>query len=187
MVDLAIDTPCDQWQETLPKVDELVAHAVNALGSHDLVFGVGPAGTGKTYLAVAVGVAMLMRGDFRLTDRQARLKPRCQLFQNRMRLLHIAAAALKRQLIAFRHNIHIERLFNHRKMPVMAAAKFSQVFDLAHFVLESVLGAPFSPARSGCVQGFAPSGCLSTQAFSYLPLCYASWAAAFASDPSMPS
>ncbi len=36
---------------------------IDALGSHDLVFGVGPAGTGKTYLAVAVGVAMLMRGE----------------------------------------------------------------------------------------------------------------------------
>ncbi len=29
------------------------AHYLNALDSHDLVFGVGPAGTGKTYLAVA--------------------------------------------------------------------------------------------------------------------------------------
>src|SRR5581483_9424496 len=31
---------------------------LKALHEHDLVFGVGPAGTGKTYLAVAVGVAM---------------------------------------------------------------------------------------------------------------------------------
>ncbi|MEN9855723.1 MAG: hypothetical protein RLZZ157_849, partial [Pseudomonadota bacterium] len=29
----------------------------------DLVFGVGPAGTGKTYLAVAVGIAMLLKGS----------------------------------------------------------------------------------------------------------------------------
>jgi phosphate starvation-inducible PhoH-like protein len=35
---------------------------LKALHEHDLVFGVGPAGTGKTYLAVAAGVAMLMRG-----------------------------------------------------------------------------------------------------------------------------
>jgi phosphate starvation-inducible protein PhoH and related proteins len=35
---------------------------LKALHEHDLVFGVGPAGTGKTYLAVAVGVAMLMKG-----------------------------------------------------------------------------------------------------------------------------
>ncbi|MGZ5850655.1 MAG: PhoH family protein, partial [Methyloceanibacter sp.] len=33
-----------------------------ALEAHDLVFATGPAGTGKTYLAVAVGVAMLMKG-----------------------------------------------------------------------------------------------------------------------------
>jgi phosphate starvation-inducible PhoH-like protein len=34
-----------------------------ALRSHDLVFALGPAGTGKTYLAVAVAVSMLMRGE----------------------------------------------------------------------------------------------------------------------------
>lgn len=39
------------------------AHYMEALGSHDLVFGLGPAGTGKTFLAVAHGAAMLMRGD----------------------------------------------------------------------------------------------------------------------------
>ncbi|HYM33576.1 MAG TPA: PhoH family protein [Candidatus Cybelea sp.] len=33
-----------------------------ALQSHDLVFGLGPAGTGKTYLAVAVAVSMLLSG-----------------------------------------------------------------------------------------------------------------------------
>ncbi len=32
---------------------------IEALASHDMVFGVGPAGTGKTYLAVAQAVAML--------------------------------------------------------------------------------------------------------------------------------
>jgi phosphate starvation-inducible PhoH-like protein len=36
---------------------------LKALHEHELVFGVGPAGTGKTYLAVAAGVAMLMRGS----------------------------------------------------------------------------------------------------------------------------
>ncbi|MCI4662680.1 MAG: PhoH family protein [Neomegalonema sp.] len=35
---------------------------VRALFEHDLVFGVGPAGTGKTYLAVAVGVSMMLEG-----------------------------------------------------------------------------------------------------------------------------
>ena len=36
---------------------------VGALFKNDLVFGIGPAGTGKTYLAVAVGVNMFMNGE----------------------------------------------------------------------------------------------------------------------------
>ena len=36
---------------------------VEALVQHDLVLGLGPAGTGKTYLAVAAGVSMLARGE----------------------------------------------------------------------------------------------------------------------------
>ena len=35
---------------------------MEALARHEMVFGVGPAGTGKTYLAVAQAVAMLMAG-----------------------------------------------------------------------------------------------------------------------------
>ena len=35
---------------------------MDALASHEMVFGVGPAGTGKTYLAVAQAVAMLQSG-----------------------------------------------------------------------------------------------------------------------------
>jgi phosphate starvation-inducible PhoH-like protein len=38
---------------------------VDAIRNHDIVFGVGPAGTGKTYLAVAMAVAALQRGDVR--------------------------------------------------------------------------------------------------------------------------
>ncbi|MBM3567547.1 MAG: PhoH family protein [Alphaproteobacteria bacterium] len=38
------------------------AHYMRCLAGHDLVFGLGPAGTGKTYLAVAVAVAMLLEG-----------------------------------------------------------------------------------------------------------------------------
>ena len=36
---------------------------IRALDQSDLVFGVGPAGTGKTYLAVVYGAAMLERGE----------------------------------------------------------------------------------------------------------------------------
>lgn len=35
---------------------------IEALTHHDLVFGLGPAGSGKTYLAVAAGVTLLVRG-----------------------------------------------------------------------------------------------------------------------------
>lgn len=35
---------------------------MDALARHDMVFGIGPAGTGKTYLAVAQAVAMLQEG-----------------------------------------------------------------------------------------------------------------------------
>jgi phosphate starvation-inducible PhoH-like protein len=38
------------------------AQYIKALRSHELVFGLGPAGTGKTYLAVAMAVDMLMSG-----------------------------------------------------------------------------------------------------------------------------
>jgi phosphate starvation-inducible PhoH-like protein len=38
---------------------------VDAIRNNDIVFGVGPAGTGKTYLAVAMAVAALQRGDVR--------------------------------------------------------------------------------------------------------------------------
>lgn len=36
---------------------------INALRESELVFGIGPAGTGKTYLAVAMGVAMFLEGQ----------------------------------------------------------------------------------------------------------------------------
>jgi phosphate starvation-inducible PhoH-like protein len=39
------------------------AKYLDALLEHDLVVGLGPAGTGKTYLAVAVGVSLLARGE----------------------------------------------------------------------------------------------------------------------------
>ena len=44
-----------------PRTDAQKAYVAN-LFSHELGFGIGPAGTGKTYLAVAVGVTMLISG-----------------------------------------------------------------------------------------------------------------------------
>ncbi|MGR3484629.1 MAG: PhoH family protein [Paracoccaceae bacterium] len=44
-----------------PRTDAQKAY-VRALFAHELAFGIGPAGTGKTYLAVAVGVHMLSIG-----------------------------------------------------------------------------------------------------------------------------
>ncbi len=38
------------------------AHYIKALAQNELVFGLGPAGTGKTYLAAAVAVSMLLEG-----------------------------------------------------------------------------------------------------------------------------
>ena len=38
------------------------AHYIRALAQNELVFGLGPAGTGKTYLAAAVAVSMLLEG-----------------------------------------------------------------------------------------------------------------------------
>ncbi len=38
------------------------ASYIEALRHHELVFGVGPAGTGKTYLAVAIGVELMLQG-----------------------------------------------------------------------------------------------------------------------------
>jgi len=44
-----------------PRTDAQKAY-VSSLFQHELAFGIGPAGTGKTYLAVAVGVTMLIGG-----------------------------------------------------------------------------------------------------------------------------
>lgn len=45
---------------------------VDAMYSQDVVFGIGPAGTGKTYLAVMVGVHKLLKGD---VDRMILTRP----------------------------------------------------------------------------------------------------------------
>jgi phosphate starvation-inducible PhoH-like protein len=39
------------------------AKYIDCLQTHEMVFGVGPAGTGKTFLAVAYGAGLLMRGE----------------------------------------------------------------------------------------------------------------------------
>ncbi len=39
-------------------------HYIDTIRSYDVVFGIGPAGTGKTYLAMAMAVAELMRNNF---------------------------------------------------------------------------------------------------------------------------
>jgi phosphate starvation-inducible PhoH-like protein len=39
------------------------ADYIRAMDSHELVFGLGPAGTGKTYLAVAKAVSMMIKGE----------------------------------------------------------------------------------------------------------------------------
>ncbi|MDO9526798.1 MAG: PhoH family protein, partial [Gemmobacter sp.] len=44
-----------------PRTEAQKAYVAN-LFAHELAFGIGPAGTGKTYLAVAVGVTMLITG-----------------------------------------------------------------------------------------------------------------------------
>jgi phosphate starvation-inducible PhoH-like protein len=48
----------------VPRSDGQKAY-VRAIETHDIVFAVGPAGTGKTYLAVACAVAALRAGKFR--------------------------------------------------------------------------------------------------------------------------
>ena len=42
---------------------EAQARYLDLLAHHDLVFGIGPAGTGKTFLAVAHGVSLLLKGE----------------------------------------------------------------------------------------------------------------------------
>jgi len=44
-----------------PRTEAQKAYVTNLFG-HELTFGIGPAGTGKTYLAVAVGVTMFLSG-----------------------------------------------------------------------------------------------------------------------------
>ncbi len=57
--DLAIKT---RKKNILPRTQNQAGY-ISVLRSHELVFGLGPAGTGKTYLAVARAVEMLIAGE----------------------------------------------------------------------------------------------------------------------------
>ncbi len=57
--DLAITT---RKRRLSPRSPNQAAY-MRALRSHELVFAIGPAGTGKTYLAVAMAVALMMEGQ----------------------------------------------------------------------------------------------------------------------------
>lgn len=64
----------EQWAESLsieaggrpvrPKSDNQ-RHYLASIATHDLVFGIGPAGTGKTYLAVAAAIQLMRMGRVR--------------------------------------------------------------------------------------------------------------------------
>jgi phosphate starvation-inducible PhoH-like protein len=57
--DFAIKT---RKKSILPRTENQAAY-IHALRTHELVFGLGPAGTGKTFLAVARAVEMLVAGE----------------------------------------------------------------------------------------------------------------------------
>lgn len=51
------------WRKVIAPRTPTQAKYIEAIRAHDLVFGLGPAGTGKTYLAVACAVSMLYQGQ----------------------------------------------------------------------------------------------------------------------------
>lgn len=55
------------------------ADYMKAIRDHELVFGLGPAGTGKTYIAVAMGVSMLLSGQ---VDRMILSRPAVEAGEN---------------------------------------------------------------------------------------------------------
>ncbi|MDH3737796.1 MAG: PhoH family protein, partial [Alphaproteobacteria bacterium] len=60
--DLGADLSLRTRKRTISPRSPMQAEYVRALDQSDLVFGLGPAGTGKTYLAVAVAVTHLLQG-----------------------------------------------------------------------------------------------------------------------------
>ena len=49
-------------REVMPRSQRQLTY-VNSMREHDVVFGIGPAGTGKTYLAMAMAVSMFLAGE----------------------------------------------------------------------------------------------------------------------------
>ena len=60
LADLVNDVVLATPRKTITAKGVTQQRYVNAMRTHDVVFGIGPAGTGKTYLAMAVGVRALM-------------------------------------------------------------------------------------------------------------------------------
>ena len=58
-----MDTKVKTKKKTIQARSPKQAEYMEAINKHDMVFGVGPAGTGKTYLAVCMAVAQYLNGD----------------------------------------------------------------------------------------------------------------------------
>lgn len=65
-------------QDIAPRSPNQAAY-IDAMRSHEMVFGIGPAGTGKTYLAVALAVSMYKEG---LIDRMIFCRPAVEAGEN---------------------------------------------------------------------------------------------------------
>ncbi len=61
-LDKVIDYKFETWKKTIVPKSLGQKNYFEALNNYELVFGLGPAGTGKSYLAVAKGIDMLKKG-----------------------------------------------------------------------------------------------------------------------------
>ena len=61
-LDKIIDYKFETWKKTIIPKSPGQENYFKALNNYELVFGLGPAGTGKSYLAVAKGIDMLKKG-----------------------------------------------------------------------------------------------------------------------------
>jgi phosphate starvation-inducible PhoH-like protein len=55
--------PVSSGKRPVAPKNETQRHYIEAIRQHDIVFGIGPAGTGKTYLAMATAVSALLRRE----------------------------------------------------------------------------------------------------------------------------